>query len=66
MTLAPTALRLSSSRSSLERRSAQTPFRIAHHEDDVQINSTLLEFLKRDFDLRIPELENELPRDRKR
>ena len=48
---------------SIERRSAQSPFRIAHHEDDVQINSTLLEFLKRDFDLRIPELESELPRD---
>ncbi len=49
---------------SLERRSARSPFRIAHHEDDVRINSTLLEFLKRDFDLRIPELEGELPRDR--
>ncbi len=48
---------------SLERRSAQSPFRIAHHEDDVRINSTLLEFLKRDFDLRIPELEGELPGD---
>ena len=47
----------------LERRSAQSPFRIAHHEDDVRINSTLLEFLKLDFDLRIPELEGELPRD---
>ena len=47
----------------LERRSAQSPFRITHHEDDVRINSTLLEFLKRDFDLRIPELEGELPRD---
>ena len=47
----------------LERRSAQSPFRVAHHEDDVRINSTLLEFLKRDFDLRIPELEGELPRD---
>ena len=48
---------------SLERRSAQSPFRIAHHEDDVRINSTLLEFLKRDFDLRISELEDELPCD---
>ena len=47
----------------LERRSAQAPFRITHHEDDVRINSTLLEFLKRDFDLSIPELEGELPRD---
>ena len=47
----------------LERRSAQSPFRITHHEDDVRVNSTLLEFLKRDFDLRIPELEGELPSD---
>lgn len=47
----------------LERRSAQSPFRITHHEDDVRVNSTLLEFLKRDFDLGIPELEGELPRD---
>ena len=47
----------------LERRSAQSPFRIAHHEDNVRINSTLLEFLKRDFDLCIPELEGELPCD---
>ena len=47
----------------LDRRSAQSPFRLTHHEDDARINSTLLEFLKRDFDLRIPELESELPRD---
>lgn len=47
----------------LERRSVQSPFRIAHHEDEVKINSTLLEFLKRDFDLHIRELEGELPRD---
>ncbi len=47
----------------LERRSAQSPFRIRHHEDDVRINSTLLEFLKRDFKLHVPELEGELPTD---
>ncbi|MYF24806.1 MAG: DUF4011 domain-containing protein, partial [Nitrospira sp. SB0678_bin_10] len=47
----------------LERKSAQSPFRIGHHEDDVRINSTLLEFLNRDFDLRVPELEGELPTD---
>ena len=47
----------------LERRSAQSPFRIAHHEDEVRINFTLLEFLKRDFAIRIPELEGDLPRD---
>ncbi len=48
----------------LERRSAQSPVRIARHEDDVRINSTLVEFLKCDFALHIPELEGELPRDR--
>ena len=47
----------------LERRSAQSNFKLSHHEDDVRINSTLLEFLKRDFDLRVPVLEGELPRD---
>jgi len=47
----------------LERRSAQSQFQILHHEDDVRINSTLLEFLKRDFDLRVPEFEGDLPRD---
>lgn len=47
----------------LERRSAQSPFRIAHHEDDVRINFTLLEFLKRDFQIYIPELEADLPPD---
>lgn len=47
----------------LTRRSAQSVFTIRHHEDDVRFNTTLLEFLKRDFDLPIPELEGELPRD---
>ncbi|OUX97022.1 DUF3320 domain-containing protein [Ponticaulis sp.] len=47
----------------LERRSAQSDFVLSHHEDDVRINSTLLEFLKRDFDLKFPDLEGELPRD---
>ncbi|MGY9047920.1 MAG: DUF4011 domain-containing protein [Rhodobacterales bacterium] len=47
----------------LERKSAQSEFKIVHHEDDVQINSTLFQFLKRDFDLRVPELEGDLPTD---
>lgn len=47
----------------ISRRSAQSEFVIQHHEDDVRLNATLLEFLKRDFDLHIPELEGELPRD---
>lgn len=47
----------------LERRSAQSEFRLSQIEDEVRINATLLELLKRDFELRIPELEGELPRD---
>lgn len=47
----------------LERRSAQSEFRLSQREDEVRINSTLLELLKRDFELRIPELEGDLPRD---
>lgn len=47
----------------ISRRSAQSDFIIEHHEDEVRFNSTLLEFLKRDFDLKIPELERGLPRD---
>ncbi len=47
----------------LTRRSAQSDFVIEPHEDDIRFNTTLLEFLKRDFDLKIPELEGDLPRD---
>ncbi|WP_294613772.1 DUF3320 domain-containing protein [uncultured Roseovarius sp.] len=47
----------------LERKSARSEFTIIHHEDEVRFNSTLLEFLKRDFDLTLPELEGDLPRD---
>ena len=47
----------------LERKSARSDFKILHHEDEVRFNATLLEFLKRDFDLDLPELEGELPRD---
>lgn len=47
----------------LERRSARSEFKIRHHEDEVRFNATLLEFLKRDFELALPELEGDLPRD---
>lgn len=47
----------------VSRRSAQSEFMIEHHEDDVRFNATLLEFLKRDFDLTVPELDGDLPRD---
>lgn len=47
----------------LERRSAQSEFRISQFEDEVRVNFTLLEMLKREFELSIPELEGGLPRD---
>jgi very-short-patch-repair endonuclease len=48
---------------SLKRRSANSDFYLAHHEDDIRINSTLLQFLQRDFGLRVSSLEGELPKD---
>ncbi len=48
----------------IERRSARSSFQIAHHEDEARFNLILLEFLKRDFDLQIPELEGKLPRNK--
>ena len=47
----------------LKRRSAQSDFRLHHHEDDVRINATLLQFLQRDFGIRVPGLEGDLPTD---
>ena len=47
----------------LTRKSARSEFQIQHHEDEVRFNSTLIEFLKRDFSLSLSELEGELPCD---
>ncbi len=47
----------------LERRSAASRFHLLHHEDDVRFNATLLQMLKKDFDLDLPQFESELPRD---
>lgn len=47
----------------LTRRSATAGYRITHHEDEVRFNATLLEFLERDFGLRIPGLAGDLPTD---
>lgn len=47
----------------LERRSASSPFRIRFHEDEPRFNATLLQFLEREFDLRLPQFSEELPRD---
>jgi Protein of unknown function (DUF4011) len=48
---------------SLQRSSVRAGFRLALHEDEARINPTLLELLRQDFDLQIPELEKELPTD---
>ncbi|MEM6942378.1 MAG: DUF4011 domain-containing protein [Pseudomonadota bacterium] len=47
----------------LTRRSAVSDFRLVHHEDEVRFNATLLQFLERDFGLRIPALAGDLPTD---
>lgn len=47
----------------LERKSASAPFRLRFHEDDPRFNATLLQFLERDFDLRLPQFNGELPGD---
>lgn len=47
----------------LERRSVASGVKLHTHEDEPVFNMTLLELLRQDFDLRIPELEGELPTD---
>lgn len=47
----------------LERQSAASKVKIVHHEDEPVFNMTLLEMLRQDFDLHIPLLEGELPKD---
>lgn len=47
----------------LERRSASSRFNMRFHEDEPRFNSTLAQFLERDFDLSLPELTRNLPLD---
>lgn len=47
----------------LERRSASAPFRLRFHEDEPRFNATLLQFLERDFDLKLPQFGGDLPLD---
>lgn len=47
----------------LERRSAASKVKIVHHEDESVFNMTLLEMLRQDFDLHIPELGGALQKD---
>jgi very-short-patch-repair endonuclease len=45
----------------LERKSVRSGFRLALHEDEIRFNPTLLQMLRRDFELRVPELDDDLP-----
>lgn len=47
----------------LIRRNARAPFQLSSHEDEVRVNSTLLQMLRQDFAAALPSLEAELPRD---
>lgn len=47
----------------LERKSVRSGFRLTLHEDETRFNPTLLQMLKQDFDLALPEFEGELPED---
>jgi len=47
----------------LERRSASSAFSLRYHEDEPRFNATLLQFLEGEFDLRLPQLNGELPMD---
>ena len=38
-------------------------YKLSHHEDEVRFNATLLQFLERDFGLKIPALAGDLPMD---
>lgn len=47
----------------LERRSASSSFTLRFHEDEPRFNATLLQFLEREFDLKLSQLSGELPQD---
>lgn len=47
----------------LQRSSVRAGYRLAAHEEEARFNPTLLEMLRQDFQLRMPELEKELPTD---
>ncbi len=47
----------------LERKSAASRVKIVLHDDEPVFNMTLLEMLRQDFELNIPQLEEELPKD---
>ena len=48
---------------SLSRRSVNASFKMRLHDDEPQFNPTLLQMLRQDFGLEVPELTKELPKD---
>ncbi|MDP2358159.1 MAG: DUF3320 domain-containing protein [Beijerinckiaceae bacterium] len=49
----------------LERKSVRSGFRLALHDDEIRFNPTLLQLLRQDFDLALPQFDGELPGDEK-
>lgn len=47
----------------LDRSGASNRFRLRFHEDDPRLNATLLQFLKTEFDLTLPDFRDGLPKD---
>ncbi|MGF1453818.1 MAG: DUF3320 domain-containing protein [Alphaproteobacteria bacterium] len=47
----------------LERRTAASEVKIVRHEDETVFNKTLLELLRQDFEISLPQLEDDLPAD---
>jgi len=47
----------------LIRTSAVSPFQLAHHEDEVRFNATLIQMLKKDFERDLTHFETDLPTD---
>ena len=47
----------------IQRKSVRSGFTLLLHDDDPTLNPTLLEMLKQDFDLTLPSLSDDLPRD---
>lgn len=47
----------------LQRSSVRAGYRLMLHEDEARFNPTLIEMLRQDFELRMPELEKGLPTD---
>ena len=49
----------------LERSGVSNRFRLRFHEDEPRLNATLLQFVKREFDLTLPDFRDGLPQDGK-